>query len=193
MADEKFVLVSMDDERLKSLSDVLGNRTCKKIIEHLAENKEASEKDLSDSLGIAMNTIEYNMKKLLYSGFVQKRKNFFWSKKGKKIVMYELTNKSIIISPQNMAKDKVKSLFPAVITLAAGTFALWVYQRLSANETQNYIQGTPGVATNFALTAAPKAAGGSVGIVQSSPLWLWFLVGGLLVLGISSILNWRRL
>lgn len=193
MVEDKFILVSMDDERLKNLADVLGNKTCKKIVEHLAEKSEASEKDISDFLKLPINTVEYNLKKLIDSGFVQKRKNFFWSKKGKKIPMYELTNKSIIISPRNNSKEKVKSLLPSLILLGAGTFAVWVYQRLSVNGTQNYVQSAPEVATNFALAAAPKAAGGSVGIVQSSPLWLWFLIGGLLVLGIFSMLNWRKL
>ena len=128
MVDEdKFILVSLDDEKSKSVAEVLSSKTCKNIIGYLAENKEASEKDLSDKLGIPLNTVEYNIKKLVESGFVQKRKNFFWSRKGKKITMYEVSNKSIIISHKKPTKEKIKSIVPAVILTAAGTLAIWAY------------------------------------------------------------------
>ena len=91
MVNDKFVLVSMNDDRTKKIADVLGNKTCKKIIDYLADHEEMSAKDLSDGLKIPLNTLDYNMKKLLDSELVKKTKNFFWSKKGKKIVMYELS------------------------------------------------------------------------------------------------------
>jgi len=122
MTDEKFMLVSLEDAKIKSLAEVLGNKTCKKIIDYLADNEEASQKDLSLALDIPMNTMEYNMKKLLLSGLVQKRKNFFWSKKGKKIVMYELSNKSIVISPKKRVGEKFKSLVPTFILTGVLTF-----------------------------------------------------------------------
>ena len=86
MSEDRFMLVSLEDSKSKAISEVLGSKTCKKIIGYLSEKKEASQKDLSTALSIPMNTLDYNIKKLLDSGFLQKRKNFFWSKKGKKIV-----------------------------------------------------------------------------------------------------------
>jgi predicted transcriptional regulator len=130
MTEENFILVSLDDARSKEISEVLGSETCKKIINYLVENKEASQKDLSDNLKIPMNTLDYNMKKLLSSGFIQKRKNFFWSAKGKKIIMYEISNKSIVISHKKSVGSKIKSIIPAFILTAAGTFAIWVYQKI---------------------------------------------------------------
>lgn len=129
MVNEKFMMVSLEDPKMKSLSDVLGNKTCKKIIDYLAENAEASQKDLSDALSIAINTIEYNIKKLVESGLVQKRKNFFWSKKGKKIVMYELSNKSIVISPRRSVGEKLLKILPAVIVTGALTFGTYVFEK----------------------------------------------------------------
>ena len=46
--EKKYLLVSMEDEKAKHLAGVLGNKTCKKIIDLLSETKELSEKDLSD-------------------------------------------------------------------------------------------------------------------------------------------------
>lgn len=214
MGDEKFMLVSLEDPKMKSLSEVLSNKTCKKIIDYLAENEEASQKDLSDSLNLPLNTVEYNIKKLVESGLVQKRKNFFWSKKGKKIVMYELSNKSIIISPKRNAGEKLKSLIPGFLFALVGSFSLWVYEKIKyaktfANDVSSSV--TEGVyrAQDVILESVPsqgeflvKAGNGVVSTsdhvseifsTQPSPLWLAFLGGALIVLFVVSIINWRKL
>ncbi|MBU2612209.1 MAG: helix-turn-helix domain-containing protein [Nanoarchaeota archaeon] len=193
MVNEKFMLVSLDDERAKSLAEVLGNKTCKKIIEHLAENKDASEKDLSVSLKIPLNTIEYNLKKLLKSGFVEKKKNFFWSKKGKKILMYELTNRSIVISPKKSLGDKVKSILPSLILLFSGTFAIWAYQRIQI-QTQRSAEyfASPSEATSNLMEAGMQNLD-QVFNYSPDPIWLWFFSGGLIAILIFSIVNWRKL
>ncbi|MCR4327746.1 MAG: winged helix-turn-helix transcriptional regulator [Nanoarchaeota archaeon] len=190
MTDDKFILMSLDDDRAKSLAEVLGNKTCKKIIEYLSETTEASQKDLADFLKAPINTIEYNIKKLLKSGFIQKRKNFFWSKKGKKIVMYELTNKSIIISPKKSVGEKVKSLLPSFIILFAGTVLLWVYSRINSINVENnlnigYKDEIVGTVVNNAL---PPILSPDI-----NPLWIWFFLGGVLALLVFSVVNWRKL
>ena len=68
--DDKFIMMNLDDERSKKVAEVLGNKTCKKILDHLSETKEASEKDIADALGIPINTTEYNLKKLIGVGLV---------------------------------------------------------------------------------------------------------------------------
>lgn len=209
MSDDKFMLISLEDPKMKSLADVLGNKSCKKIIDYLAENVEASEKDLADALSMPINTVEYNLKKLLESGLVQKRKNFFWSKKGKKIAMYELGNKSIIISPRKSVGEKVKSLLPVVMITFAGTIFAYAYQKVREASSVVYdsvssvapAEKSIGVAidSGSALgssgsTAMDFAVSASSGVVYSpSPLWLWFMSGALLALFIFSIVNWKKL
>ena len=56
-------MISMDDDKAKAMAGVLGNKTCKKIIDCLAE-QETSEKDLADNLKLPISTVEYNLKKL---------------------------------------------------------------------------------------------------------------------------------
>ena len=188
MDENKFMLISLEDETSKSIAEVLASKTCKKIINHLAEVKEASQKDLSNSLKIPMNTLDYNVKKLLESGFIQKKKNFFWSKKGKKIVLYELSNKSIVISPKKSVSEKIKSIIPALILTAAGTFAVGVYENVGIVE-QN-------LATYDAVpmeTEILKVAGTTMITPQPFPLWGWFLAGAIIAIFIISIINWRKL
>jgi len=120
MVHDKFILMGLDDENSKDVAGVLGNKTCKKILDFLADVKEASEKDISDELSMPINTVEYNLKKLVSSGLVEKTKNFFWSVKGKKIPMYKLARKHIIISNKKPNLNYLKSILPVI--LIAGIF-----------------------------------------------------------------------
>lgn len=127
MADDKFIMIGIDDEGSKDIAEVLGNKTCKKIIDYLADTKEASEKDISSALNMPINTVEYNLNKLIKSGLVVKSKNFFWSIKGKKIDMYKLANKHIIISPKKRPNlETLKSIIPILaIIFIIGLIAIF--------------------------------------------------------------------
>jgi len=192
--EDNFILVSLNDEKSKSIAEVIGSKTCKKIINYLAETKEASQKDLSTALKIPLNTIEYNIKKLLDSGFIQKAKNFFWSKKGKKIIMYKLSKKSVIISHKKSNINKFKSILPAFILTAAGTFAVWVYEKLSSvpqTLNQKYI---PAIEESLRkATSFVESPASDLSVISNMPLWIWFLAGSLIAITIISIVNWRKL
>ncbi len=69
---EKYLLFALDDEKSKKLGEVISNTTCKKIANFLAE-KESSENDISKELKIPINTVEYNLKKL-----IQQIRNFIF-------------------------------------------------------------------------------------------------------------------
>ncbi len=172
--NKKYILVSIDDERSKHISEVLGNKKCKKIIGVLSE-KEASEKDISDELKIPINTIEYNLNKLIKAGLIEKTKNFFWSKKGKKIDMYRISNKSIIISPKSQITSKLKTIVPVAIASIIGA----IFIKLFFYRTK--------ISQDFAV----EFAGETGTLIQSS--WVWFLIGALFAIIIYLIWNWRKL
>jgi DNA-binding MarR family transcriptional regulator len=198
MEDNNYILLSLNDEKSKAISEVLGSSTCKKIINYMTEVPEASQKDLSDALKIPLNTVEYNIKKLLTSGLIQKRKNFFWSKKGKKIIMYELSNKSIIISHKRAVSEKIKSIMPAFILTLAGSFALWTYGKVKSvprvvqkniPTSEDVFYAASEMASDTSTTISPDTLLTPIG----TPLWLWFLIGSLIAIFIISIVNWRKL
>lgn len=200
MENENFILVSMNDDKSKDLADVLGNKTCKNIINYLVEIESASAKDISDELKIGMSVVDYNIKKLLKSGLVEKKKDFFWSKKGKKIVMYKVTNKSVVISAKKNVSSKLKSLIPAFMLVSTSTFGVYVYEKIQG--TQTLVQksmdiATPSLANRFYEAGASDGIAEIMteGIVQHTGnlLWIWFLGGALLTLIIFSILNWKKL
>jgi uncharacterized secreted protein with C-terminal beta-propeller domain len=117
--EKKFILMGIDDAG--EVADVLKSKTSKRILDYLADEKEASEKDIADGLNMPINTVEYNLKKLIKAGFVKKSKNFFWSVKGKKIEVYKLARKHIIISPNKKkpTMSYLKTLLPVMIAVLA--------------------------------------------------------------------------
>lgn len=194
MAD-KFLLIELGDERSKKISQVLGNKTCKKIINLLSETKEASEKDISDNLKIPMNTVEYNLKKLLEAGLIEKTKNFFWSKKGRKIDMYKISNKSIVISPKSKKISReLKSILPALVLSGVGALVIRQYFMFKEHVTK----ATDNVmfsATQAGSEMASRIPEGTLLDMQVSNFWLWFLGGAifsLLIISILKLTNERR-
>jgi len=183
----------MDDKRSKKIAEVLGSKTSKKIIDLLAESSELSEKDISDKMGLALNTTEYNLKKLLESEIVEKTKNFFWSKKGKKIPMYRLSNRSIIISPKSSKiSSKIKSLLPAVLVSGIGAFIIKIFSSKPV-----FVQDTSEQALLFSAQKASEIAiapaGGNFISLYSTQPWAWFLAGSLLIIAVFAFFNWRKL
>jgi len=119
MADDKFILMNLNDEISGYVAEALKNPTCKKILNLLGDVKEASEKDIADGLKMPINTVEYNINKLIKSALVEKTKYFFWSVKGKKIPMYKLARKHIIISPNKKPDiNYLKTILPVILIAA---------------------------------------------------------------------------
>ncbi len=123
---DKFIMIGLDDERSKKMAEVMGNLTCKKILNYLADINEASQKDISDALNIPMNTLDYNIKKLFDVGLIEKTKNFFWSSKGKRIPMYKLARKHIVISPKSTKPNlnTLKTIIPVLTIIAFALIAV---------------------------------------------------------------------
>ena len=195
---KNYIMISLDDERASKISKVLGNKTCEKIINHLAEEKEASELDISKALHIPINTVEYNLKNLLHSELIEKSPNFFWSQKGKRIVMYKLSNKSIIISPKSRALNKLKSILPTAIAVGIGTLAIKYLTNPFRNIAESSFASSEKVllvetAQDSVITPTIISTFLSANYLSSLPNWYWFLFGAILAVVILMILNWRKL
>lgn len=175
---EKYLLVSMDDDKSKKLGEVISNPTCKKIINLLSE-REMSEADIANSLGLPMNTTEYNLKNLLDSGLIEKSKNFFWSPKGRKIATYKIANKLIVISPKRTnVYSKLKGIIPLVLASAAFTIFTFWYQNMQSSAA---LKTSLSESAGGLLSAAPAAITSSPATAQiaQSPIiqpWQWFLI-----------------
>ncbi len=200
---DKFLMFSLDDEKSKKLGEVISNPTCKKIIDLLSEKK-LSETDIANELKIPVNTVEYNLKKLLEAGIIEKAKDHFWSVKGKKIPIYQIANKLIVISPKKSFSSKLKNIFPVVIISGILTSVIaWYYKSKEIAqpviektfESGNALVKSIAPAADSASNAASATTASQQNILCNFPqlTWEWFLIGSLITLIIFVILNWKRL
>ena len=187
-------MFDLDDDKLSLLTDVLSNKTSKKILEYLAD-KEASEGEISQDLNLPANTVNYNIKNLVEAGLIEKSKNWFWSVKGKKILKYKVANKKIIISPSGRSSNTIKSILQAAILTGISAFIVKIYSSniyQTANLAEKSIEyaGGTGSIGDVAPMIAQTTVSNSVNFPQ---IWAWFLAGGIIALILFMILNWRKL
>lgn len=193
---EKYLLFSLDDEASKRLGEVISNPTCKKIANLLAE-KELSEKDIADELRIPLNTVGYNIKKLLEAGIAEKAKAHFWSVKGKRIETYRIVNKLIVISPKKSnIYSKLKGIVPvALISGILAAFISWYYKsvQLASYGGQKAVEKAAEYAGEASISA--PAASTAVEFIQNIPHteWIFFALGSLVAVTAFLIWNWKKL
>ena len=135
MTNDKSIQISLGDEKAKDVAEVLGNKTCNKILDYLVEN-EGTVSEISDKLNIPLNTVDYNIKKLVKAGLIESSSHF-WSVKGKKMPAYKISNKKIIISP----KSSLNKAFLWVLGIT-GLVALTVRQFFTTTINYAYNQTT---------------------------------------------------
>src|SRR3989339_352498 len=129
MAKQSFLLVSLQEDKAKKLAQVVTNDSCRKILDYLAD-KEATETDLAEKLGLPMSTVHYNLSQLVGTGLII-ADEFHYSKKGKEVNHYKLANKYIIIAPKSTfgIKEKLKSILPVALLALAGAGFIQLYTK----------------------------------------------------------------
>jgi ArsR family transcriptional regulator len=85
----------------RKLVRALSNETSLKILETLGK-KSMSAGDLSEALGIRLNTLKYNLDALVDSGLISVQQ-IKWSRKGRKIKVYAAVEQLIVLVPGNKA------------------------------------------------------------------------------------------
>lgn len=124
MSDKSFVLMSLKEDKIKKMTQVLNNDTCRKILEHLSSIERATATEISKKLGLAMSTVHYNLKQLKDNDLVTSDE-YHYSEKGKEVIHYRLANKYIVIAPKEdkSVLDRLKSFLPITL-ISAGVGAL---------------------------------------------------------------------
>lgn len=197
MANEKYLLFSLDDEKSKKLGEVISSSSCKKIVNLLADG-EMSESEIAGKLGMPLNTIEYNLKNLERAGLVEKAKRW-WSVKGRKIETYKLANKLIVISPKKTLTGKLAGIIP--VAIISGIFAGilgWYYKFGSVfygakDAVQERALQTGGDMASSVSSYTPDVVNCASVASSSGNIWLWFLAGSLVAIAAFLIWNWKKL
>lgn len=199
MATKNYLMIDLNDARSSKIAEVMTNKTCKKIIESISE-KELSESEISEKLEIPMNTVGYNIKKLVDAGLIEKSSKFFWSSRGKRVNHYKLSNKKIVISPRNMTKGIVPTF---LITVAMAIIIRIVYLMNSAKQGSMKIMaesldssiasGSSASLDNVTDVFAPTFSDKLYSLLINAPnSYVWFLIGALVALLVFILINWSK-
>jgi DNA-binding transcriptional ArsR family regulator len=185
---EKFILVSLEDEKAKEIANIVSNDTCRKILDYLGD-KDTSETDLSKALSMPLSTVHYNMQNLLKHGLVE-IKDFVWSDKGNKINVYKIAKKFIVIAPKG---ENISSSLKNLVTVALislGTSAL-IYI-VTGSSRQGAAADTFGAAEIMMKEAGQASLTASAPIAGTNFTALWFLLGALFSIAIYMVLTYSR-
>lgn len=203
---EKYINIDLNDGRIGKIADAISNKTCKKILNVLADD-ELSGSEVSEKLKIPLNTATYNLDILLEAGLIEKSSGFLWSEKGKRIAKYKVANKKIVISP----KSNFKGILSTVLLsgLISGGIKMWYDNSVNGiNEISSAVgseSAKMAVDSNQLYAGVDSVAGsiegslaGSLEGVSSISSFsfgepaLWFFFGSLVALVIILLFNWRR-
>lgn len=204
MANKKnFILMSMEDTKIKKISNVISNDSCRKILDFLSE-KESTESELSKKLSIPISTVHYNLSQLVETGLIESTE-FHYSQKGKEVSHYRLANKYIIIAPKKTfgLKEKLKGLLPVGLISLGAAGIIQIMSKFNQTDASSGI-----LAVSPAPMMAAKSASSdmmvqesSLMIAQAEPIAiatsqssiaLWFLAGSLFAMLVFFIINLAR-
>ncbi len=181
MAKQSFLLVSLQEDKAKKLAQAVTNDSCRKILDYLAD-KDATETELAEKLGLPISTVHYNLKQLAGAGLVS-ADEYHYSEKGKEVNHYRLANKYIIIAPKSTfgLKEKLKSILPvAFITISAGFVAQLISRRPAEQDMPAALAKMAAepmaeiASPSLAQSAAEHAAAGKFYGALQNPNLLWF-------------------
>lgn len=186
---EKILNIDIDDKNSSKIAEILGNKTCKKILGLIADKDSISEGDIAKELKIPANTINYNIKKLISAGFIEETKTWFWSVKGKKIKTYRLANKKIIIS----TKKSFKTLLVSIFGVGILGFAIKLISNVYGINFGSSLELVNSKSADLAYTAMPLASEAGQRFIQTPSVFqntlIWFIFGCLVGLCAYWIFN----
>lgn len=197
MPSKNFLLLSMEDEQIKKVSNVISNDSCRKILDYLSQ-KEATESELAEKLQIPISTVHYNLQQLVDTGLISSEE-FHYSKKGKEVNHYRLANKYIIIAPKKTfgIKEKLKGILPVALIAAGAAGILQLVSKYFAKAGMAEQDAFAAKSAMIESVAAPGALSQAAAVAQQtqpifSNIALWFLFGAVFALLIYFIVSLIR-
>ena len=181
---EKYILVSLEDDKAKDLANVLSNATSRKILDYLSSKDEASETEVAKELKVPLSTVHYNLQQLRKNNLVE-AKRYSYSEKGKKIEFYRVVKKFIVIAPKYTRRNLINQVLPLFLISAGIAF---VIQWLS-NLTAKVSTGSTLIAQDSFQRATAESAPMLVQTTTTNYYGYWFLAGAWMMLIIYIVIT----
>ena len=175
---KKFIMFPLDSKDTGNLAEALQNNTCKKILDSLAEDN-LSQAEISEKLKVPVSTVNYNVDKLKKVGLIEEKTHFF-SIRGKRVPVYKISDKQIIISPKKKANVLNSVSLVGISGLFTG-FILWYKHSFGAGvavESQKML---------FAAedAAAMASSGLAFGTLEYFLIGVWLMI--VLIVALSHV------
>ncbi|MSR86318.1 ArsR family transcriptional regulator [Candidatus Woesearchaeota archaeon] len=189
--EEKFILVSLNEKKSRDIATVIANATARKILDHLSEKEKVSPLELSKKLQVPLSTITHALKLLEKEGLII-RADHAWSEKGRKVSLYSLAKKMILIVPKGYDwKESLKKMLPIFLIGAVVSLALKIF--FSSQETSFAIESaaviTPTKEMSLPLTDTTFS---STIVSLPSEAWIYTLSITFIIVLIIFIYDLRR-
>jgi len=173
---KNYLMVSLEDSESKQLAQVLSNDTSRAIMKYMTEHERVTETEIASAMDIPLSTVHYNIQNLVNAGLV-KATEFHYSKKGKEVMHYTLSNKIIVIAPKKeRGLNFLKRILPVAALIGVAAVGL---SRLKAPAMMK-----------TATFAAPLSSKISPPFYTS--IVLWFVIGAALALFSYVLLGYKR-
>ncbi len=203
MTKKNFLLLSLEEEKAKKIANVMGNKSCTKILDLLAE-KDYTESEIAKKLNLPISTVHYNIEQLLEAKLVD-WENYHYSEKGKEVKHYALANKYIIIAPKEEKEgfmEKLKGIFPAFGLSVIGAVGIWFlssFQSGSSDMLMAKSQIANDVVADEMYRAGAEAAPLMLEVAEpviENLFWqqpaVWFFIGAIFALFCVLLWSWIR-
>ncbi len=193
MAEESFLMVSLEEEKSKKLAQVLSNDTSRKILDLLSKNDMMTETEIAKELEIPLSTAHYNLGLLVDTDLINDD-HYTYSKKGKKIRHFQLSNKYVVIAPKKSSKifDKLKDFLPVALVsglAAAGIKYLWKPGEAMADAAPRMLAAVEEKAVEDAAVFAAEVQP----VLSNQDFALWFLAGSVFAIILTFVwISWIR-
>ena len=182
---EKYILVNLEDEKSKKIAESISNKTARKILDYLSNKEEAGTEEISKELKLPISTIDYNLKNLKKAGLIE-TKHFEWSQRGKRIILYSLARKFIVIAPKfSNIKKELKNILPLVgITGIISIIIQYLTKPRPILQAAKSMQDSVLAEQSMAFDASQTDL-----IVQNHNYGLWFFFGALFIIVIYFLIK----
>ena len=144
--DEIRIVSSEDDQKIKTVGEVLANESSRMIMKILAGNKEMTINEISREIELSIPLVSHHIRKMQDAGMVKISK-VGTSVKGHKMNYYCATNQSILITPP---ERKMHSLFASLKKISrfaaigmAGLVSWAIVKPEESTQFQSGVQETP--------------------------------------------------
>jgi len=201
------IIFDLEDPRSEAIAEVMSNKTSKKILSLLAE-KEMSSSEVAEKLGLPLNTVTYNVDKLVKAGLIEKSSKIFWSSRGRRMELYKVSNKRIIIFPKMMIKGILPAIFVTclIAVLIAFSFGTNFSERSLSEDSfrsekfvgEDFTQEASLTSGVNEAESAPQFEEARLrekiydGLADAPNAWAWYLIGALTALVVVILWNLRK-